>query len=80
MAPFEQKDSPAAYLPNDIGLYTQYPGMLLYAYPNETASTPTTPPTELILEYEINGQTRIYSRTIHPLERGSYTPVDIVIK
>lgn len=80
MAPFEQEDSPAAYLPSDIGLYTQYPGMLLYAYPNETASTPTTPPTELILEYEINGQTRRYSRTIHPLERGSYTPVDIVIK
>ncbi len=80
IAPFEQKDSPITYLPSDIGLYTQYPGTVLYAYPNETASTPTTPPTELVLEYEINGQTRRYSQIIHPLERGCHEMIDIVIK
>lgn len=80
IVPCEQKDSETIFLPSDIGVYTQYPGIKIYAYPNEVASTTTTPATELVLEYEINGTTKEYRQTIHPLQRGCWEMIDIEIQ
>lgn len=80
IGPCEQKDSETIFLPSDIGVYTQYPGIKLYAYPNEVASTTTAPATELVLEYEINGTTKEYRQTIHPLQRGCWEMIDIEIR
>lgn len=80
IVPCEQKDSETIFLPTDIGVYTQYPGIKLYAYPNEVASTTTAPATELVLEYEINGTTKEYRQTIHPLQRGCWEMIDIEIR
>ncbi len=80
IAPSEQKDGETIFLPYDIGVYTQYPGVKLYAYPHEVPSTPTSPATELVLEYELDGITREYRQTVHPLRRGCYEMIDIEIR
>ncbi len=80
IAPADQKDTEITYLPYDIGLYTQYPGTILCAYPNETPITPTTPATELVIEYEINGRTKEYRQSIHPIERGCWMLLDIELR
>ncbi len=80
IAPCEQKDSETIFLPSDIGVYTQYPCVKLYSYPNEVASTASTPATEIVLEYEINGITKEYRQTVHPLQRGCWEMIDIEIR
>lgn len=80
IAPLDQQDTAPVFLPCDIGLYSQYPGTCLYAYPNEVPETATSPATELVMEYELDGNTREYRKTLHPLERGSWKPVDIELR
>ncbi len=80
IAPSEQEDSETIFLPSDIGVYTQYPGVKLYSYPNEVASTASSPATEIVLEYEINGTTKQYKQTVHPLQRGCWEMIDIEIQ
>ena len=80
IAPLEQQDTDPVFLPCDIGLYSQYPGTCLYAYPNEVPETATSPATELVMEYELNGKTREYRKALHPLERGCWEPVDIELR
>ena len=67
-------------LPCDIGLYTQYPGIKLYCYPNDLPN-PTTgnPATEFVLQCEIAGETRTYRRSLHPLFRGETVLLDVEI-
>ena len=67
-------------LPYDIGLYTQYPGILMYCYPNETAAGPANPALEVVIEYEKDGTTLQYREEVHPVLRGSRIPLDIVIR
>ena len=80
IAPLDQQDTAPVFLPCDIGLYSQYPGTCLYAYPNEVPETATSPATELVMEYELNGKTREYRKALHPLERGCWEPVDIELR
>lgn len=79
-SPLRQMDTKPVFLPYDIGIYTQYPNICLYCYPNEMPSTPTTPPTELVMEYEWQGITKTYSETLHPLYRNSTVHLDIALK
>ena len=68
-------------LPYDIGLYSQYPGTILYCYPNDLPN-PTTgnPATELIFQYEVEGQTRTLRYILHPIQRGTIIPVEVMIR
>ena len=79
-SPLRQMDTEPVFLPYDIGIYTQYPTICLYCYPNEMPPTPTTPPTELVMEYEWQGITKTYSETLHPLYRNSTVHLDIALK
>ena len=68
-------------LPFDIGLYSQYPGTKLYCYPNDLPN-PTTgnPATELVFQYEVDGKTRTQRYILHPIQRGSTIPVEVMIR
>ncbi len=61
----------AVRLPSDIGLYTQRPGTRLYCYPNDLPNpNPGNPATEIVLQYEANGETHSWRSTLHPIKRG----------
>ena len=65
-------------LPSDIGLYTQYPGIRLYCYPNDLPNPNAgNPATELVLQCEIKGETRTYRHTLHPIFRGETLQLDL---
>lgn len=64
---------------NDIGLYTQYPDIRFYVYPNEQPASDSNPPLKLVLEYELNGATRRHEQQIHPILRNTVYPVDITL-
>ncbi len=68
-------------LPFDIGLYSQYPGTKLYCYPNDLPN-PTTgnPATELVFQYEVDGKNRTQRYILHPIQRGSTIPVEVMIR
>lgn len=78
--PINQEDTSPVFMPNDIGIYTQYPNISLWCYPNETPITPTSPPTKLIMEYELNGKTCKFSQEIHPILANGISYIDINIK
>lgn len=74
-------DGPVARLPHDIGLYTVYPHISLYCYPNDLSeNSESNPRTMLVLECEIQGKTRTMRIPIHPIGRGEEMLVDIEIR
>lgn len=78
--PMYQESTTPIFLPGDIGLYTQYPNISLWCYPNEIPVTPTNPATRFVIEYEIEGKTYKFSKEIHPLSPNSVSYIDIDIK
>lgn len=69
-----------AYLPHDIGLYTQHPGTVLYCYPNDSESvSQTTPRTVFVFECEMAGNTVRFTFTLPPLHRGEIINVSLSI-
>lgn len=73
----EELSDTSPVLLNDIGLYTQYPDIQFYIYPNEQPSSTVNPSLKLILEYELNGITRRYEQEIQPILRNTVIPIDI---
>lgn len=74
-------DGPTIRLPHDIGMYTVYPHISLYCYPNDLIeSSESNPRTVLVMECEVQGKTRTTSIPIHPIGRGEETLVDIEIR
>ena len=75
----QQPDTLRTLLPCDIGLFTQYPGTVLYCYPNDPGefSAPS-PATVLNLEGECDGRTRLMSFPLPGMGRGCelYCSVD----
>ena len=69
-----------ARLPCDVGCYAQYPGITLYAYPNDCEAVLGIPQTELVLDYSLNGTRRSMVVPVHPLRRGESAPVRLRIK
>lgn len=71
----------AVYLPCDIGLYSQYPDIRLYCYPNDLPDpNPGNPATTLVMQYEIEGETQTLSLALHPLLRGETIPVQLGLR
>lgn len=68
-----------AYLPYDIGLYTQYPGTTIYCYPNDMPPGVSSPASAIRMFYEVLGQTREIRMEVHPLKRNSIYLADIEI-
>lgn len=72
---------PVVWLPHDIGLYTVYPHISLYCYPNDlNESSESNPRTVLVMECEVQGKTRTIHIPIHPISRGEEMLVDIEIR
>lgn len=80
-SPYNAEEQITTYpiLLNDIGLYTQYPNVNYYVYPNEQATSSINPALRLILEYELNGITMRYEQEIHPIIRNTIIPFDIIL-
>lgn len=68
-----------ARLPVDVGCYAQYPGLTLYAYPNDCDAVPGIPQTELVFDYSMDGTRHSTVVPVHPLRRGETTPVQLRI-
>lgn len=67
-------------LPYDIGIFTQYPGTVLYCYPNDTPERELgAPHTSLNLECEICGELCTASFILPPLGRNSTTKISVTI-
>ena len=73
-------DPPRAYLPYDIGVFSQNPGTQLFCYPNDSAESIGTPLTNLVLECEIKGNTRTFAVPLKSVRRNSTTFVDLEVK
>lgn len=74
-------DSPVVRLPHDIGLYTIYPHISLYCYPNDlNESSESNPQTMLVMECEIQGKTHTIRIPVHPIGRGEEILIDIEIR
>lgn len=69
------------FLPGDIGLYTQYPEIRLYCYPNDLPDPSAgNPATELVFQCEIRGETRTIRTVLHPIRRGEVILVEEEIR
>lgn len=79
--PEENEDEPEKeYLEYDVGFYTQYPGTVLYCYPNDTPENILgVEKPELVFECTIGNVRRSYRVPLPPLQRGSTTKVNLVI-
>ena len=67
-------------LPCDVGLMTQYPGTVLYCYPNDTpVETLGVPRTTITLECEIKGETCRFTSDLPPLGRNSVTRAALAV-
>lgn len=74
-------DGPVVRLPHDIGLYTVYPHISLYCYPNDLSeSSESNPRTVLVMQCEVQGKTRTIRIPVHPIGRGEEILVDIEIR
>lgn len=74
-------DGPVVRLPHDIGLYTVYPHISLYCYPNDlNESSESNPQTVLVMECEVHGKTRTIRIPVHPIGRGEDILIDIEIR
>lgn len=87
--PVETVDSPEeiarpsmmrSVLPHDLGLYTQYPGLKLYCYPNDGEETVGTPHTILVFSAIVCGTRREWYFTLPAVARGHAVPMNIVIE
>lgn len=68
-------------LPSDIGIYTQHPGTRLYCYPNDLPDpNPGNPATELVMQYEVEGETHTWRTTLHPIGRGEIIAAEAVLR
>lgn len=67
------------FLSQDIGIYSLYPDIRLYTYPDDIPVSELCPASELVIEYEKEG--RIYERSwsLYPLERNSLVILDLDI-
>lgn len=74
-------DGPVVRLPHDIGLYTVYPHISLYCYPNDLPeSSESNPQTVLVMDCEVQGKTRTIRIPVHPIGRGEEILIDIEIR
>lgn len=74
-------DGPSVRLPHDIGLYTVYPHISLYCYPNDLPeSSESNPMTVLVMECEVQGKTRTIRIPVHPIGRSEEILIDIEIR
>lgn len=74
-------DGPVVRLPHDIGLYTVYPHISLYCYPNDlNENSESNPQTVLVMECEVQGKTRTIRIPVHPIGRGEEILIDIEIR
>lgn len=72
---------PVVRLPHDIGLYTVYPHISLYCYPNDlNDSSESNPRTVLVMECEVQGKTRTIRIPVHPICRDEEILIDIEIR
>ena len=76
----EYYDTEREFLSQDIGIYSLYPDMKLYTYPNDIPETELSPGTELVMEYEKEGRTYEKSWSLYPLERNSLEILDLDIR
>lgn len=75
----EYYETERIYLQYDIGIYTQYPDIRLYCYPDDIPESNITPATELVLEYEKDGSSKEKIWRLYPLERNESRILDLDI-
>ena len=69
-----------ARLPCDVGCYAQYPGLVLYGYPNDCQAVLGIPQTELVLDCRVGGVRHSTVVPVHPLRRGETTAIGLRIE
>lgn len=66
-------------LPYDIGLYPQEPGVVLYCFPNSTASSYSSASTQFELECKVLGEVCSYLITLPAIERSDTVRVELSV-